>query len=349
MEGIPLLLRVLTVLAVLFGGALATIFGHGAWLAARRRWAEPRLEAGRAALRGVAGGDEPARAVALLRGLPMRLRIRLLTELARSLSGASGGWLQVVAVQTEVAGHAEAMTRSPLWSRRLHGTRLLSALGGSEETMLPLLYDRDPAVRAQAAEWASEHPTRRVVAALLELLADPNTLCRFTVQDSLLRLGGVAVEPLAQFLAARSGAVAATALEVAAALPDARLLPAALALCADPHPPTRARAAALLGSLGGAQAAAAVDGLLADPDAEVREAAARAVGHLGHWPGAPAVARLLRDPAWDVRLAAGLALHALGSPGRLLLRRYRDDADRFAADMARQVLDLPVSGEGAGR
>jgi hypothetical protein len=44
---------------------------------------------------------------------------------------------------------------------------------------------------------------------------------------------------------------------------------------------------------------------------------------------------------WDVRRAAGLALRATGAPGAILLRWAKDDEERFASDMARQVLDLP--------
>jgi HEAT repeat protein len=53
------------------------------------------------------------------------------------------------------------------------------------------------------------------------------------------------------------------------------------------------------------------------------------------------VAELLRDPAWIVRREAGLALRTLGNPGTVLLRRALRNPDRFAADMARQVMDIP--------
>jgi HEAT repeat protein len=81
--------------------------------------------------------------------------------------------------------------------------------------------------------------------------------------------------------------------------------------------------------------------LLTDPVPEVRAAAAHALGKLGHWPAASHLAPLLRDHAWIVRRDAGLALRALGAPGLLYLRRSLTDIDHFAADMARQVLDLP--------
>ena len=206
--------------------------------------------------------------------------------------------------------------------------------------MLPLFVDRSPPVRAQAAEWAADHPTPTVVAALLGRLADPATLCRFAVQDSLLRLGTAATAPLAHYLATGRGAEAAPALEVATAIPHADFLMSALTLCHDAHPPTRARAVELAAAIGGAEATAAVVEGLEDSDAGVRAAAARALGRLGHWQGAAGVARLLRDRDWEVRRAAGTALRALGGPGLILLGRARDGDDPDASAMARQVLDV---------
>ncbi|MBV9108435.1 MAG: HEAT repeat domain-containing protein, partial [Gemmatimonadetes bacterium] len=101
------------------------------------------------------------------------------------------------------------------------------------------------------------------------------------------------------------------------------------------------RAAALAGAIGGDALVRRVEGLLDDPDASVRAAAAAALGHLGHWPAATRLAAMLRDPAWVVRSQSALAMRRLGSPGQLLLRRALDDRDRFAADIARQVLDMP--------
>jgi HEAT repeat protein len=96
-------------------------------------------------------------------------------------------------------------------------------------------------------------------------------------------------------------------------------------------------------AIGGAEAAAVLQRLLADPDPAARAAAAGGLGHLGHWPAAAALAAALRDPSWDVRRGAGLALSALGAPGELFLREALTDQDRFAADMARQILELPHS------
>lgn len=350
MSSQAVLLWALQVLGAVFGGSILLVFAHGVWLAGYRRWSAPRVARGRAVLYRLLSSPQLApEDVEALRALPMHMRIGLLLELSRSVSGTLGAGLRDLARELGVVRKAERLTRSPFWWSRLRGARLLTALDGRETVMLPLFSDRAPSVRAQAAEWAADHPSPEVVGALLELLGDPAVLCRFTVQDSLLRLGMAASRPLADFLAVRTGPAAASALEVAAAIAQPLFLESALALCRDAHPPTRARAVFLLGAVGGLEGAQTATALLDDPDPEVRAAAAQALGRLGHWPSAPAVARLLRDPAWEARRAAGLALRELGSPGLLLLRRFRGDADRFAADMAQQVLDLSAVAEGEGR
>jgi HEAT repeat protein len=213
---------------------------------------------------------------------------------------------------------------------------------GGGETVVPALFaDPNPAVRAEAAEWAGQHPTPEVVRRLVGVLATPGTVGSWVVRDSLLRIGPDAVAPLARYLETHGGTLAVPALEVAAGLADARFTGAVLRLCGDALPAVRARAATLAGAIGGAELVGTLEGLLGDPDASVRAAAAAAVGRLGHWPAALRLAGMLRDPAWLVRSQSALAMRRLGSPGVLLLRRALDDEDPFAADIARQVLDMP--------
>ncbi len=189
------------------------------------------------------------------------------------------------------------------------------------------------------------HPSPEVIDKLLGLLADPSGLCRFTVQDSLIRIGPATVEPLLTFLDSHSGAVLEPALEVALSLADPRFSLPALNLCDDALPQVRALAASLLGALGGSESVDQLTALLHDSVPQVRAAAASSLGKLRHWPSAKWLAVALRDPAWIVRREAGLALRAMGSPGTLFLRQSLTDYDHFAADMAKQVLGLPEMGE----
>ncbi len=334
-------------LALLFIGissfaALFVIFGH----AARAAWLERRsraaLERGRIALASIGTRPRMDRAdVALLKSLPRRLQVRLFVELVPSVAGSQRQRLAVLARDIGLVDAAERMCYSRKWWKRLRGVRLVTALGGGEAVVPALFRDRHPAVRAEAAEWAGEHPRPEVVEQLITLLETPEAVGSWVLRDSLLRIGRVAIPALAAYLETHSGAQAEPALEVATGLADPRFAAAAERLCGDADPQVRARAAALAGAIGGDALVRRLETLLADPDAAVRAASAASLGRLGHWPAATELARMLRDPAWIVRSQSALAMRRLGSPGHLLLRRALDDRDRFASDIARQVLDMP--------
>lgn len=322
-----------------FALAVALVLGHGVWLRVYHAWAEPRLAAGRLALSELVNAPEGA-SDARLRAMPPGLRMRVFVELARVLTGSAKTRLRGAAERLGLVRRAVRDTGSRFWRTRLRGARILTRLGGSARVMLPLFHDRSAAVRIQAAEWAAEEGSPEAALALVALLADGDPLCRNAVQDSLVRLGGAGVPALADFLATDDPAAAARALRVAAAVPHQGFLAPAVRLSESPDAQVRALAVAVLAALGGEEATASVGSHLDDPHPAVRAAAAEAVARLGWWAAAPRLAPLLRDPAWTVRRAAGLALWQLGSPGILQLRRLRGDGDRFAADMARQVLDL---------
>ncbi|HEY8581726.1 MAG TPA: HEAT repeat domain-containing protein, partial [Capillimicrobium sp.] len=235
---------------------------------------------------------------------------------------------------------ASRLCASRRWRARLRGARLFTVLGGGLDDVPALFDDRHPLVRAQAAEWASDHPRPDIVARLVAMLDDEHTLCRFTVRDSLLRIGRDAVGPLAEALDGHHGAAACEALRLAAWMPDARFLDAALRLSGDGDATVRAPAAAVLGGIGGEAAQARLVALLADPDEQVRANAAAGLGRLEAWTAAAPLSDRLRDPSWGVRSAAAGALRRLGGPGEMLLERALRDRDPFAADMARHVLSL---------
>jgi len=339
-----LLIPILLAESALILAGLIVVFGHAFWWT----WYSSRTRARRRAahLELVAfldrGGSETAAAHAFER-LPLRERARSLLDMAPNVRGESARRLASLGGRLGLVGRAEARSTSRLWWRRLHAVRLLSLIGGSERSLITLLADRHPAVRAAAAEWAASAPTPEVLASVLPLLGDRTGLCRFTAQDSLLRIGGGAADSLARYLEHAGSPEAAAALEVAVGIADPRLMPAAITFSDDPDPRARRQAARLLGALGGPGAVEALVELTVDRDGAVRAAAARGLAVLERREAAPRLAGMLRDGSWDVRREAGLALRALGAPGRLYLRRALGDHDRFAADMARQVMDLPES------
>ena len=318
------------------------VVGHAALAAHRDRSRTERLRAARAVVtRSLDGPDADSDAVAVVEALPAGGQIRLFCDLARTLDGARRRALAELAARSGLIARAERWCRRRRWWWRLRGARLLTALGAGGRQVLELFEDRRPEVRAQAAEWASGHPEPEAVTRLLGMLEDDRTLCRFTVKDSLLRLGPVASAHVAGYLAhPRDGSVV-EALEVAAGIADARFLEPALLQAQSDAPATRARAAALLGAIGGERATERLAELVGDDDPAVRAAAATALGRLGHWPASAALYERLGDRAWDVRRAAALSLRRLGPAGMLMLRRATEHPDAFGRDMARQVLDLP--------
>lgn len=330
-----------TVILVL---SLLVLFGHAALAQRRvRRWRVP-VEKGRRALLEVVRMGRVSRADhATLQRLPVRDQIRLFTEIVPSIKGESSDRLGRLARDIGLLPAAERMARGGDWRDRLHGVRLLTAVGGGADVVPPLMDDPHPAVRAEAVEWAGTHPTPALVERLVDRLPQTDRYGGFVVRDALLRVGQGAVDPLARFLETHDGRAAEPALDVAVGLPDVRFAAAALRLCQDPLPEVRARAAALAGAVGSEEAVGRLQTLVHDESAEVRAAAAAALGRLRHWPSAPVIAPLLRDGAWIVRSQSALALRGLGSPGLLYLRRSLGDADAFAADISRQVLDLPDS------
>jgi HEAT repeat protein len=173
------------------------------------------------------------------------------------------------------------------------------------------------------------------------MLADPATQARFAVQDALLRMGTIVTEPLAAFLETHTGLPAESGLRVAGAIGSSAFLPAAVRLSANDNVGVRIAATNVLGAIGDESSTDRLAGLLKDPDPDVRAAAAHALGRMQHWQSASQLAECLRDSSWQVRREAGLALRAIGAPGALFLRRAIKGDDRFASDMAQQVLDLP--------
>jgi hypothetical protein len=334
--------------------SVTLLFAHTFWQAFRRRVDAPRLaranEFLHSLLQPVARPGERTAAeshIEWLRSQPARIHEALLLPVARSLDRDACAPVLELAHAIGLVARAEKLCCSRFWWRRLRGARVLTVLRGGDTVMPLLLHDAHAVVRAQAAEWAASQASPRIVATLLEHVNDPESFSRFAVQDALVRMGDLAVDHVRRYLEEHKDALADGALRVAFAMADPRFVPVATRLAQNPNAEVRARAVALLGAVGAADEVAPVTAHLTDPEPAVRAAAARALGRMGHWPRAPALASLMRDTSWDVRRAAGLALRDLGSPGLIMLRKMSTDANQFAADMARQVLDLPETAVGA--
>lgn len=327
--------------------AVVVFFAHGVWLFVSQKKFLRDMTAARDSLaRLLTRGTINIEEINALRRVPSDAQVAAFLEASRNLAGTGKERLRFVAGEVSLLDRARKLCESRRWTRRLRGARVLARMDVADPLIEKLLADPNPAVRAQAAEWAATHPTEGVISIMLTMLADPATQARFAVQDALLRMGATIADPLASFLEIHSGLPAESGLRVAESLAEPRFLPAALRHAAAEEIAVRTAAANLLGAIGGAESAARLTELLKDPDSLVRAAAAHGLGRMQHWPAAAQLAECLQDSAWRVRRNAGLALRALGAPGALFLRRALKGNDPFAADMSQQVLDLPAAAAG---
>lgn len=331
----------------LIGLALSLYLLHGVWLLFNQRRGLAQTERARESMvRLVNSTVVDLEQIESLRKLPHSVQTKAFLEVARNVSGSGMERLRFVAQQVGVLDHARKLCESRRWTRRLRGARILSQMDVPDPLVLKLLIDRHPALRAQAAEWAAAQPSMPVIAAMLRLLADPATQARFAVQTALLRMGAVAAGPLTTYLERNSGSAAEAGLRVAESLAEPRFEQVALRLSRTADVAIRTAAAKLLGAVGGAEAAERLLELLGDEAFQVRAAAAQSLGRMHHWQAGSGLSERLRDPNWPVRRQAALALRAIGAPGVLFLRRAIKGNDRFAADMAQQILDLPAAAAG---
>lgn len=325
--------------------SVAVFFAHGLWLYFSDRRDARLIAEGRHALVRLLNAEEAQALsdVEILRALPRDVQATIFLEISKNLTGGASQDLKRIAALTGIFDRARQMCTSRRWMRRLQGARLLAQMDQSDRLVTKLLHDPHPAVRAQAAEWAAARPNPEVFDDLLSLLADPETLSRFAVQDALLRMGRDAIDPLARYLGNHSGHAAAAGLHLAAAMVEPVFIPAAMSHSREGTPEVRAAAASLLGSAGGAEAASRLVELLDDEDPDVRAAAASGLGRMRHWPAGSRLTAMLADSKWDVRRAAALALRSIGAPGILLLRRAASSPDQRASDIALLVLDMPAA------
>ena len=344
-------LAVEVVIAVI---ALASVAVHALWLWRRQHADRPRLDRARAALAEAltaAPGDDGVWSdrMAELGRLHRRVQRRVVQQLAVAVTGTEGRGAGDAAEELGLVAAARRRCRSRRWWRRLLGAHELNVYGSGDDVLPRLFDDPHPAVRAQVIEWAGDTRRESLAPRLVSAMHDPAAICRNTAADSILRAGAPLVDALTREVSARSGQEQADLLAVLARRPDGRYRDVSLAAVTGDLPALRAAGAAVLGGVGGPNAAAALRVLLTDTDAAVRAAAADGLRRLEHQPAAPDIAALLRDPSFEVRRAAGTALAGLGPVGILLLRHYLDDADPFAADMARQSLDILALGATGAR
>lgn len=338
----PILLTILVTAGSLAIG-IVVVLGHGALLSRRRTRRHRVLDPARLLLLERLGDPfDPEAAAQAIRTLRGHERAELIVDLTPVIEGDSRVRLAEVAARLGLTTAAIRACRSRRWPRRLAGARVLTVVGIDVPEIRALLSDPVGVVRAQAAEWASDHPSVEILDRLIDLLADPVPLARSSAHDALVRIGA----PAAVRLVARIGDLPADhragALLLARTLPDPRFAEAAQWMAGDRDPIVRSRALSLLGALALPETEAVVLAHLQDDDGETRAAAARALAAVAPRTAVRRLPVLLQDAEYVVRRAAAEGLRVAGAAGRLLLRRASEiSPDRFARDMAARILAMP--------
>ncbi len=267
---------------------------------------------------------------------PKRALIDLVQRSATDLSGDADRRLRSLVATAGLGSGIRRRIRSRNWRVRAQGAALASLLPEGDPGRLSLLVDSHPLVRARAVEAMEVESIVAYPKLITVLLDDPSPAVRLAAQGALLRGGSPIVPALQHHLRRFDGVGIAYALEVAANLPDPRLLDVVTYHLGSPRAQCRAQAAKALGLL--APDADDLTELLGDDAPEVRAAAAQAISRGGIGQRSADVGRLLRDPSWHVRRAAGQALRTMGPSGVGTLRVYAGDEDTYAREGARQVL-----------
>jgi putative heme-binding domain-containing protein len=134
--------------------------------------------------------------VDLLKNPDMRVRQKAQFELAtRGAKGADAFSVAIKQLDNQLA--------------RVHGIWGISQLTRQDkqygQLLLPLLTDKDPEIRAQAAKWLGDVRYKDAGAALIPLLTDANSRTRFFAAEALGRIAyEPAIQPLIQLLEANN-------------------------------------------------------------------------------------------------------------------------------------------------
>ena len=282
--------------------------------------------------------DQATIAVESLANVNRRVLLDLAQNLALDINGEARERLRHLSRSTGLERGIMRRAKSRRWRNRVQAAQLHYLVTHPDFDCGPLLRDKHRMVRARAAESLTESQAVVHVEALAMLLRDPSLAVRMSAQNALLRAGAAAVEPLLVILDQAPEHVA-QAMQVAANLPDPRLLTALAKYAQSPDPYLREITARALGNGSGIGSVELLRDCLNDASKDVRATAIVALQRLESRESVAAIGAMLSDDAWKVRRAAGYALDGLGAPGQLILRRALEADDPYARDMARQVLD----------
>ncbi len=281
-------------------------------------------------------GQEGAVAAERLARGPRSILFDLIQRSAADLSGDADARLRSLVASAGLGRRIRRRIHSRSWRSRAQGAALASLLPFGHPDRLALLDDPHALVRSRTVDAMAAPDIAENAERITALLDDPAQAVRLAAKNALLKGGTAIVPALDLYLFSSAGPGTVFALDVAANLPDPRLVIAIEHHALSNDPRRREVAARALGPW--ASRSTILADLLRDGDDEVRAAAALAIAVGGAQDSVAEVGLLLRDRSWTVRRAAGSALASLGAAGAMTLRVYAHDSDPYAQDMARQTL-----------
>ncbi len=276
-----------------------------------------------------------------LRGIPPKVMWNVALTVPLHFDDQMSRRMVRIVGATNARRKIERLAGSMFWFRRVRAARLAHVLPQSAADIVErLLRDPSASVQAAALESFSADQVARHTTTILERLSHQSQSVQFTAQQALLRGDGRITEALSNWLETASEELATPGLEVAANLNDPRLVGQISRFATAKDPQLRKLAAR-------ATPAGALEDdlefflpLFNDPDEDVRASVIKSAIRLDADRFVPRIARALTDRAWKVRRTAGQALAQSDNLGELYLRAALDHHDPFAADTARNVLEL---------
>jgi len=236
------------------------------------------------------------------------------------------------------------------WTRRAEAAMEFGALRRADAAAdcMRMLRDRRPEMRLAAARALSDMAAPGALRAILEGIPQAT---RWAISDTVElahRFGEAGVPELHGTLSESTNRSARLgALEAIGEIQHADSLPILEAHLADKDVDVRAYATRAIGRIGGDAAVPLLVRSLRDSAWEVRAVAARALAPVRDPDALEALQAALADASWWVRLNAAESIAAQEAEGADTLRRTLASQDKFARDIATQMLERLQSREAA--
>ncbi len=293
----------------------------------------------------LAGREQPGPVAAALQRDPVH-GLLLLMEISDRLAPQERAPLSALFTALPLREKEAAALQHRNWQRRLQAAERLGYLGDgvSVPALLDALQDPMLPVRFAAARSLAALGETRAIPQIVLAFDMPGEMNQRRVAEMLHGFGQAAVEPLLQVLANVHGTYSDNAIDVAARVLGMLRAPEAVEplteLLGWSDFRVRLNAVRALGQIGDHGTADAIARMTNDPAWEVRNVAMQALGRLSAERHIASLTSGLRDRSWWVRFSAAQALWQLGDAGRkALTAAMTGDADRFARDMSRQILE----------